>query len=87
MQVGRWSLRPQVQHADEGEEPPPGVMIERDLVGQAVDQERRAFVVERPSPRIDGLDLRQIVTADGVVIAFADDKVVLTMRRNGPSPT
>src|SRR5580704_13361605 len=47
----------QMQHADQREEAPAGVVIERDLAGQLFDQQRRALVVQRPPPGVDRLDL------------------------------
>ncbi len=51
-------------------------MVEIDLAGQPLAQQRRALIVQAAPPHIDGLDLRRGRALDGVVIAFADQEII-----------
>src|SRR6185312_5409353 len=67
-------LSAQMQHADQREQPPSGVVIDRNLAGEQLDQQCRAFVVQRPAAGVDRLDLAEVMAAHGIVIALADDE-------------
>src|SRR5215469_3957771 len=66
-----------VQHGDEREQVAGGVEIDSDLVLEALDQEIGALVVQRAPAHVDRLDLARARGADRLVIAVADDEVVL----------
>src|SRR5712672_1900615 len=66
-----------MQDADEGEQAPCGLEINRHLVLEALHQKLRAFVVQRTAAHIDRLDAIGRGSADGLVIAVADHEIVL----------
>src|SRR5215471_9654926 len=67
----------QVQHADQREQAARRVVVDRDLAGEAFRQQFRALVVQCAPPDIDRLDLPQALVADRLVIALANEKIVL----------
>src|SRR5437588_12788802 len=67
---------PQVQHANQGKEPPRRVEIDLDLVGEPLDQQRGPLIVQGPPADVDRFDLRQARTANRFVIAVADHKII-----------
>ncbi len=66
-----------MQHADQREEPARRIEVERDLVGEPLAQQLRAFVVETAPPHVDGFDLHRAGALDRRKIALADQEVVL----------
>src|SRR6516164_9631151 len=65
-----------MQYANQREQSSGSVVVDIDLVGEPLNQQRRSLVVQRSPPYIDRLYLRQIRPADGLVIAFADNEIV-----------
>ncbi len=75
-EIERGPLGPQMQYADQREQAPAGVVIDRGFAGELLDQAAPTLVVQRPAAGVDRLDLAQIVPAQCVVIALADDEIV-----------
>src|SRR5262249_54810090 len=67
---------PQMQHANQCKKPPCGIEIDRDLVRYALEQHRRALVVQGATAHVDRLDLCKARAADSLVVAFANHEVV-----------
>ena len=67
---------PDVQHAQEGEQPPRGVEVDLDLVRELIPQQLRALVVQAAAADVDRLDARRARRADGGVVALADQEIV-----------
>src|SRR6516225_7030381 len=65
-----------MQYANQREQSTGSVVVDVDLVGEPLNQQRRSLVVKRSPAYVDRLDLRQIRPADRLVIAFANDKIV-----------
>src|SRR6056297_4097109 len=68
---------PEMQHADEGEEPPRGVVIDLHLAREPLLDHPRALVVDATAGHVDRLDLGRRHGLDRVEIAFADLEIVL----------
>src|SRR5690606_32653558 len=66
-----------MQNADQREKAPGRVKIHVDLAGQAILQGLRALIMEASPAHIDCLDLRGRRRLDRVIIAFADQEIVL----------
>src|SRR5215813_11073971 len=66
-----------VQDANEREQAPRGLEIDRHLVLEAIHQELRAFVVQRAPAHVDRLDALGGGGADRSVIAVADHEIIL----------
>ena len=66
-----------VQHADQREQPARGVEIDRHLVLEPLHQDVRAVVVDAAPAHVDRLDLVGRRGADGLIVAVADQVVVL----------
>src|SRR5271166_1149397 len=67
---------PQMQHANQREEAPCRVVVDRSLVGEPLHQQGRPLIVQRSPSDVDRLDLRQARRANRLVIALADHEVV-----------
>src|SRR5688572_18546731 len=63
-----------MQRADEREEPPRGVAVERDLAFEPFAECPAALVVQRAAAHVDRLDARGRRRADRLVVALADDE-------------
>src|ERR1700743_444341 len=67
----------QMQDADEREKAARGFEIGLYLAGEPFDQKFGAFIVDRTPPHIQGFDLRRRRRADGLVVAVADQEIIL----------
>ena len=68
---------PDMQRADQREQPARRAMIDLDPASKQIAQFVRALIVQPATSHIDGLDLSRRCRANGLVIAFADGEVVL----------
>src|SRR5262249_54444455 len=66
-----------VQHADQRKQPARGIKIDRHLALQPLHQDVRAVVVNSAPPHVDRLNLVRRRGANGLIIAVADQVVVL----------
>src|SRR5262245_24056659 len=66
-----------MQGADEREEATRGIAVDGDLALEALDQHAAALVVHCAPAHVDGLDARGRRRTDRLVVALADDEVVL----------
>src|SRR4051794_15662695 len=66
-----------VQHADEREQAACGVEVDLDLFLQPLLEQVRALVVQPAPAHVDRLDLSRRCGADRLVIAVADQEIVL----------
>src|SRR5471032_629215 len=70
-------LNSNMQDAQQCEETAGRVGVEQDLFGEPLAQQLRALVVQAAPPHVDRLDLRRAGALDRVVVALADQEVVL----------
>src|SRR3954447_11291759 len=66
-----------VQHADEREQAARGVEVDLDLFLQPLLEQIRALIVQSAPAHVDRLDLSRRCGADRLVIAVADQEIVL----------
>src|SRR5712691_6351189 len=67
----------QVEDANQSKQAARGGVIDRHLAGEPFDQQRRSLVMQRAPPDIDRLDPGEAMTADRLVMALADQEIVL----------
>src|SRR5688572_25530720 len=67
---------PDMQHADQGKEPPRGGEVGFDLALEPFEQQLGGFVVDAAAGHVDRLDLARGGATDRLVIAVADREVV-----------
>src|SRR5918994_3805819 len=70
-------LTTDVQHAEKGEQPPRGLAVDRDLVGQRIRQLLGALVVQAAASHVDRLDPARRGALDCLEVAVADQEVIL----------
>src|SRR4030088_50354 len=73
----------QMQHADQREEPPRRIEVELDLAREPLLQKLRTLVMKRTPAHVEAFDLRGRSLADGLVVALADNEVVLDHAAKG----
>src|ERR1700753_145186 len=73
----RIALAFQLEHADQGEEPPRGVEIDLNLALEPLPEQRRSLVVQTAPRHVQRLDVRRRRVADGLEVAVADQEIVL----------
>src|SRR5258708_24419380 len=66
-----------MKHGDERKQPPRGIEVDGDLMLEALYQELGALVVQSPPSHVDRLDLAWRRRADRLVIALANQEIVL----------
>src|SRR5260370_25228403 len=68
---------PDMQHAEKREEPARGAVIDRHALGQTLAQQLRALVVQLAPSHVDRLDARRARRAHRLLVALADQEIVL----------
>src|SRR5260370_42367823 len=66
-----------MKHGDERKQPPRRIEVDGDLMLEALYQEVGALVVQSPPSHVDRLDLAWRRRADRLVIALANQEIVL----------
>src|SRR5260370_36370391 len=66
-----------MKHGDERKQPPRGIEVDGDLMLEALYQELGALVVQSPPSHVDRLDLAWCRRADRLIIALANQEIVL----------
>src|SRR5260370_32413031 len=66
-----------MKHGDERKQPPRRIEVDGDLMLEALYQELGALVVQSPPSHVDCLDLAWRCRADCLVIALANQEIVL----------
>src|SRR5882757_1384145 len=69
-------LTPDVQHADQREQPPRGIEIDLDLVVETLLEHLGAVVVQASPRHVDGFDLGRCRTANRLVVTIADREII-----------